>query len=265
MNSYIWTNNAAHNTSEIESFLKHELNDTEYEGIVGATDFRIVYENAISVQQLFLRQILKEDLNSYLSKGSIVSLGVAYLRSAIENINRKEGKNVDFSSWNRYAMEYNNLNRILNNMSIKLSKELEGYAIPATSETPTHAVKHVRDYFPSTLSHRFVAEQAGLGWRGKNGLIINPTFSCAVRFTSVLTLKPLVHASPMDSQCGECTACEDVCNFLRYRDILPDYRENCRRYISHLMKKGLTEDVCGKCIKACVDKSLLSDHFKLKS
>jgi epoxyqueuosine reductase len=113
------------------------------------------------------------------------------------------------------------------------------------------------------ISHRVVAENAGIGWRGKNQLIVNERYSCAIRLASVILSLPLVHDSKMDSRCGSCMACEDICSFIRNREVLPDYRENCRRYILFLRSRGITRDVCGKCIKACYRRSQFSGRFNL--
>jgi epoxyqueuosine reductase QueG len=115
------------------------------------------------------------------------------------------------------------------------------------------------------ISHRVVAENAGRGWRGKNQLIIHDKYSCAIRFTSVIVSFPLIWSKKAESKCGTCTACEDVCGFIKYREVLPDYRENCRRYILFLKSKGIKKDICGKCIKACYQSSIFQDIFALPS
>ncbi len=54
-------------------------------------------------------------------------------------------------------------------------------------------VDHVSDYYGMVVSHRVVAENAGIGWRGKNQLIVNERYSCAIRLASVILSLPLVH------------------------------------------------------------------------
>ncbi|MBE0526667.1 MAG: hypothetical protein IH631_06965, partial [Candidatus Thorarchaeota archaeon] len=107
------------------------------------------------------------------------------------------------------------------------------------------------------------AENSGIGWRGKNQLIIHEKFSCAIRFASIITAMPLEHGEKKELMCCDCTACEDACGFIKHRDILPDYRENCHRYIQFLKSKGIEKDICGKCIKACYRSSIFKDHFSL--
>jgi epoxyqueuosine reductase QueG len=124
----------------------------------------------------------------------------------------------------------------------------------------TGTVKHVEEYYPTTVSHRVAAELSGVGWRGKNELIVNPRFSCAIRLATILTKTPLEATPPSTMSCGECRACLDACKFLEHKGKLDNYREQCRRYLLYL---NLEEEVCGKCIKACYKKSIYKDKFKL--
>ncbi len=104
------------------------------------------------------------------------------------------------------------------------------------------------------------AELSGIGWRGKNELIVNPAHSCAIRLASVITDMPLERTDPIPDGCGECRACLDACTFLDNKDKLENYREQCRRYIVSL---GLEHEVCGKCIKACFREGVHRDAFRL--
>ncbi len=148
-------------------------------------------------------------------------------------------------------------------MSRTIADHFNGIALTATIGGIIGEVSHVSDYFGMVVSHRAIAEQAGLGWRGKNQLIIHEKFSCAVRFASVIIPVSLEYGTPVGSRCGSCTACEDACTFIKNREKLTDYRENCRRYILFLKSKGLVKDVCGKCIKACRENGIFSSRFSL--
>ncbi|MHA2236301.1 MAG: hypothetical protein ACXABH_13295, partial [Candidatus Thorarchaeota archaeon] len=162
-----------------------------------------------------------------------------------------------------YAKEYNRINQVLNRMARSMASRFQGIPLKATIGGEIGYINHVRDYFPMVISHRAIAETTGIGWRGNNQLVIHEKFSCAIRFSSVLVNLPLIHGERMESKCGECIACEDVCGFIRHRDKLPDYRENCRKYILFLKSKGIEKDICGKCIKACYRQSRFSDQFSL--
>jgi epoxyqueuosine reductase len=233
-------------------------------GILGVADFTSVYRTLHTVQQDRLRKITQHDFERYMSSGYFISIGIAYHESVIDDIDVRVENEADINRWNNYAMEYNRINAKLDEIAQALAHEYNGIAIPATLSGFAANVEHVTEYFKHTISHRVVAEMAGLGWRGKNGLTINSRFSCAIRFASIMTNVPLCIDEKAESNCGNCTACEDACSFLRNRNVLQDYRENCRRYIINLQKRGLMEEVCGKCILACYRNSLLSTQFALE-
>ena len=262
--TYSWSEHPTGNTSELEILVHDFLTQTPYEGVVSSASFQTVYNSALDVQQKFLKNIVNERFPILMESGSIVSVGISYHKSAIDSINEIKGDSVDYNLWNVYSRAYDTLNILLNELTVKVASEINGVSIPATTDTPTDSVDHVTDYFSNTISHRLIAELSGLGWRGKNGLIIHPEYSCAIRFSSVIADLPLEHGHSMNSLCGDCIACEEVCSFIRYRDQLPDYRENCRRYLTYLGQMGITAAVCGKCIKACFSQSLMKTQFNLR-
>jgi epoxyqueuosine reductase len=251
------------NTDLLRQRFSELLAKSADKGLVGVADFASVYKTLHSVQQDRLKKIAQPDFEIYMSSGYFISIGIVYPESAIDDIDVRIENEADMNRWNNYAMEYNRINAKLDEIAQALAHEYNGIAIPATLSGFTANIEHVTEYFEHTISHRVVAEMAGLGWRGKNGLTINSRFSCAVRFASIMTNVPLYIGEKAESNCGNCTACEDACSFIRNRNVLPDYRENCRRYITNLQKQGLTDEVCGKCIRACYRNSLLSTQFRL--
>jgi len=141
-----------------------------------------------------------------------------------------------------------------------MAERIGGISIPATAAGIATEIEHVEKYYPLVVSHRVAAELSGVGWRGKNELIVNPKYSCAIRLASIITDMPLERTEPLQDGCGDCTVCLDACPFLANKDRLENYREQCRRYIVSL---GLEHEVCGKCIKACYMESVNRDAFQL--
>jgi epoxyqueuosine reductase QueG len=249
----------AQNFQRVKSSFNQILAEIGYNGIIGATAFKKVYDRLSPVQRSRLKDLCGEQFENLLKNGSIICLGIAYPEHVIDCIDVKLGDGtVDKEAWNVYAKEYHRLNRFLNEISGNLADAFDGISVPATVEGIR--VKNVEEYYEKTVSHRVVAENAGLGWRGKNELVVNKKFSCALRFASVITSLPLIHARKIGVSCGNCEACLEVCTFLRNKDKLKNYRENCRRYIAQL---GLEGEVCGKCVKACYHHSTLSSRFRL--
>jgi ferredoxin len=73
-----------------------------------------------------------------------------------------------------------------------------------------------KDKFISRLyklfSHKTAATCAGLGWIGKNGLIINRQYGSKLSWATVLTNAPLEPDDPVrESECGGCDLCVRHC------------------------------------------------------
>ena len=256
-------NDAKENTLELRRVFQELLDGENERGDIGVTSFRAVFDELMEVQKQKLREITKEQFESLYESGYIICIGVAYRDPIIDHIDNKVTSEVDYPLWNEYAREYDRINQVLNRMAPAIASQFDGIPLKATIGGMIGEVEHVWEYWPLVVSHRVVAENSGIGWRGKNQLIIHEKFSYAIRFASIITAIPLQQGKRMQSMCGDCTACKDACGFIRHRDILPDYRENCHRYIQFLKSKGIEKDICGKCIKACYRQSKFQNQFSL--
>lgn len=76
-----------------------------------------------------------------------------------------------------------------------------------------------------------LAEQAGLGWRGKHTLMLNRDQGSVFFLGSLFTDLPLTPTSPVGSHCGTCQQCIDVCPT---QAIVAPYQLDARRCISYL-------------------------------
>ncbi|MBD3255168.1 MAG: hypothetical protein GF383_08740 [Candidatus Lokiarchaeota archaeon] len=235
-------------TDEINHYFVEYLKQVNYTGLFGVAPFSSVYINLMPIQQNRLKKLLKSNLNNYMELGSIISLAIAYRSETIKNINSNRDGLVKKERWNLYSDKYEHLNNMLKEIGHKIAVKFKGIAIPPTTETPAENINYVSDYYQHTISHRLVAEHAGIGWRGKSELLITKMHGPAVRLTSVILKGPLVYGKMIIDGCGECNACLEACPILKKKYKLKNYREQCRLYIISL---GLKHDVCGKCLKAC--------------
>ncbi len=227
---------------------------------LGVAPFREVHARLLPLQRTKLKEITGERFDSFMEGGSFISIAFAYPEEAIDAIAVDRGGGFDLDTWGFYSEWYDRLNQALNEASSAMAERIGGIAIPATTVGIATKIAHVEDYYPIVVSHRVAAELSGVGWRGKNELIVNPIHSCSIRLASIITDMTLERTEPILDGCGECRACLDACSFLANKDKLENYREQCRRYIVSL---GLEHDVCGKCIKACYRKSIHRDNFRL--
>ena len=92
-------------------------------------------------------------------------------------------------------------------LQIAHSIEEEGYrALPI----PTSQFRRKGERI-SMFSHKLAAHLAGLGWIGKNGLLITPRFGPRIRLASVLTDCELEAGTIIEGSCGDCRVCADAC------------------------------------------------------
>lgn len=110
------------------------------------------------------------------------------------------------------------------------------------------------------FNHKMAATSAGIGWIGKNGLLINPDFGPRLSLATVLTDAPLKPDVAIEcSRCGDCMLCVQYCpshaitgaEWSRFSPFVELVRLNACR--SHKQTKRVTEGKpnCGLCINIC--------------
>lgn len=81
--------------------------------------------------------------------------------------------------------------------------------IPPDSDRITNTF--ISKLYPS-ITHKIAATSAGIGWIGKNGLLINREFGPRLSLGTLLTNAPLKTGQPVEeSQCGDCGLCVEHC------------------------------------------------------
>ena len=65
----------------------------------------------------------------------------------------------------------------------------------------------------STLPHKTIALLAGIGWIGKNDLLVTPKYGCGFSMCTVLTKAPIIPEKRkiVMPQCGPCEICKIKC------------------------------------------------------
>lgn len=112
----------------------------------------------------------------------------------------------------------------------------------------------------SLFNHKMAATSAGLGWIGKNGLLISTDYGPRLSLVTVLTDAPLEPDAPMEhSLCGDCMLCMTYCpsqaitgaEWSRSSPFVELVRLSACR--SHKEAKRATDGKpnCGLCINIC--------------
>ena len=103
------------------------------------------------------------------------------------------------------------------------------------------------------LSHKKVAQEAGLGWIGKNNLLVNPIHGARIRLVTVLTDLPLKHDPPIENNCCECDECLAMCPAGAIKERQEDFEHlKCFEQLRLFRKRDhIGQYICGVCVKAC--------------
>ena len=103
------------------------------------------------------------------------------------------------------------------------------------------------------LSHKHVARAAGLGWIGRNNLLVNRDFGSRVRLVTVLTDLPLEAHPPSREECGPCHACLATCPAGAIKEKPEDFDHlRCYEQLRTFAKTlHFSHNICGVCIKVC--------------
>lgn len=173
-----------------------------------------------------------------------ISFGLVLSRSVMETV--KDGPN------SLYLHHYRQLNYRLDMVAYLLAREIEKKGYKAIPFPASQLVdwKNQKGH----ISHKRVAEMAGLGWIGRNNLLIHPVYGARVRFNTVITDMSLEESEPLERDCGNCTACMSVCPAGAIKESPADFDHmGCYNMVTQLKnKRNLGHHICGICIEACM-------------
>jgi len=103
------------------------------------------------------------------------------------------------------------------------------------------------------LSHKKLGVLAGLGWVGRNNLLVNKKFGSQFRLVSILTNMPLKIDKPTKEDCGSCRLCITVCPAGAIKENSQDFEHlKCFEKLKEFQKQKLVDQyICGICVKVC--------------
>ena len=150
-----------------------------------------------------------------------------------------------------YLHHYRQLNFLLDRTALLLASKIQemdhqALPIPASQIIDWENQK-------AHLSHKRVGLLAGLGWIGRNNLLVNPEFGARFRLVTVLTDMPLEVDSPLEDGCDPCQDCLASCPAQAIRMRREDFGHwECFEKLKEFKRAGLvSQHICGVCVKAC--------------
>ena len=153
-----------------------------------------------------------------------------------------------------YFHHYKIVNSFLDQVALKLSnliqrKGFSALAIPATQ---------IIDWEKNTahLSDRQLGVLAGLGWIGRNNLLVNQKLGSQFRLVSILTSMPLKTDKPVKNDCNQCRLCVKMCPSGAIQETPADFDQiKCfEKLKSFQAQRQVEQFVCGVCVNVCKGK-----------
>ena len=185
-----------------------------------------------------------------------VTIGIALLHPIVNLLLRRTDRAAAISyRFHCYDVINVRLDQIISRLASVLQREgHKAFTVPASKRVDN-------DRLCAIFSHKLSAHLAGLGWIGKNCLLITPDMGPRVRWATVLTNAPLAATGrPMDERCGDCRECVDICPVNTFTG-QPFRAEEpraarfdagkCDRYVSKMREKDAETAVCGLCLSTC--------------
>lgn len=155
-----------------------------------------------------------------------------------------------------YFHHYRQLNALLDRIALRVAQALESAGQRALPIAASQIVDWQNQR--AHLSHKHIAVAAGLGWIGRNNLLVTPEHGSQVRLVTVLTDLPASSISQSavrisNSGCASCRACIAVCPAKAIRESAEDFdHQACFAQLKEFQRQGFVgQYVCGICVRAC--------------
>ncbi len=153
-----------------------------------------------------------------------------------------------------YFHHYKVVNYLLDSAGLRIANFIEEKGYKALPIPASQTVDWERQR--GHLSHKRIAIAAGLGWLGRNNLLVTPQFGAQVRLATILTDFPLIipHSESRipNFNCGDCYACVNACPVGAIKERPEDFDyQRCFALLKEFQKRYVSQHICGLCVKAC--------------
>jgi len=172
-----------------------------------------------------------------------VCLGMRLSSSILEELSSQPSR--------LYLHHYRTVNSSLDQVALEISNMIQrdGFcSIPIPASVVVDWEKQT-----AHLSHRQVAVLAGLGWIGRNNLLVNGLLGSQFRLATVLTDLPLAKDAPVEDDCGSCRRCVNACPAQAIHDTPLEFDHNsCLEKLKSFQKQRMIDQyICGVCVNTC--------------
>ncbi|MDD5771445.1 MAG: 4Fe-4S double cluster binding domain-containing protein [Candidatus Omnitrophica bacterium] len=150
-----------------------------------------------------------------------------------------------------YFHHYRMINMFLDQLALRVGNYIQkkgylGLAIPASQIVDWKKLS-------AHASHRKLGVLAGLGWIGRNNLLVNRELGSQFRLVTILTDMPLEPDGAVKEGCGSCRLCVKICPAGAIKDNPEQFdHARCLEQMREFQKQRQVDSyVCGICVNVC--------------
>ncbi|MDD8021405.1 MAG: hypothetical protein PHU81_09585 [Acidobacteriota bacterium] len=182
-----------------------------------------------------------------------ISLGKEVLLSVLDDI---EGAPTPL-----YFHHYRQLNNFLDRAALQLAGKITSRGFLALPIAASQIIDWKEQ--KAHVSHKKIGRLAGLGWLGRNNLLVNPVLGARFRLVTVLTNMPLKTDQPLPFGCGNCHRCQTACPAQAIKNKPEEFDHlGCYQRLKEFRQSGIVgQFICGVCVKACYGQKKLKASF----
>ena len=148
-----------------------------------------------------------------------------------------------------YKHHYKTVNWILDQTAFHLVRFIEEQGKRAIAIPASQLVDW--EHHKGHASHRHLAQEAGLGYIGRHGLLVHPKYGARVRYCSILTDLEFVSDERVERDCGPCGKCIAACPAQAITEKGVDILRCYGKLEEFSRIRGIGQHICGVCVKAC--------------
>ena len=174
-------------------------------------------------------------------------------------------QDIDDAPTKLYFHHYRSANMFLDQLTFRISNFIQDLGYKALPIAASQIVDWEKQ--SAHLSHKKIGYLAGLGWIGRNNLLVNSRFGSQFRIVSVLTDMAIKHDKPQKEDCGNCRLCMIRCPAKAIKEKSARFdHQACFALLKEFQKKRIVDQyICGICVKACKGKGVKNGTLNINA
>jgi epoxyqueuosine reductase QueG len=150
-----------------------------------------------------------------------------------------------------YFHHYRTVNALLDQTALKVANFIQRKGFKALPVPASIILDWEKQ--SAHLSHKKLGVLAGLGWIGRNNLLVNEEMGSQFRLATILTDMPLKADKPLKRDCRGCRLCVKICPAQAIKDSPSAFEHiRCFEKLKEFQRNKLVDQyICGVCVSSC--------------